>query len=427
MINMYSFAAHRGVQSKAGGLEMPQYNQHGNGHNRNERDRSADTKFWIWTTILLCVFPPVGVIMLLSRILNLGKRGVKRHPYDEARYGADLRNAAQKQARESVTFHAKQTAKEHAQETVDARFSDKKTKKKVRDPLAKMNRTSTALTVTGTVFTAIFGLALLISVASFLYQPWHETMIAALVVSSFFAGSVGLLWGGLHLRKKARKFKQYLTMIGKRQSISIPSLSNATGRTDAAVIHDLEDMLEESIFESGYINYGRNMLVLSGEEVWDTPREKEPQKKTVVPEVSQENAILTEIREVNDAIDHPGLSEQIDHIGVITAKIFDYQKKNPERSPQLHSFLSYYLPTTLKILRAYAQLEAQEVGGANISAAMERIEDMMDKVVEGFEKQLDQLFASDAMDITTDVQVLEQMLAKDGLAGGDNMGITLEL
>ena len=83
--------------------------------------------------------------------------------------------------------------------------------------------------------------------------------------------------------------------------------------------------------------------------------------------------------------------------------------------------MSYYLPTTLKILRAYAQLEDQEVEGENISAAMERIENMMDKVVEGFEKQLDQLFQGDALDITADVEVLERMLAKDGLSSQDGL------
>ena len=61
-------------------------------------------------------------------------------------------------------------------------------------------------------------------------------------------------------------------------------------------------------------------------------------------------------------------------------------------------------------------------GGENITAAMKRVEGMMDKVVEGFEKQLDKLFQDDAMDIATDVQVLERMLEKDGLSGG---GMTL--
>ena len=71
----------------------------------------------------------------------------------------------------------------------------------------------------------------------------------------------------------------------------------------------------------------------------------------------------------------------------------------------------------MRILRSYARLEAQGVEGENISAAKERIEGMMDQVMEGFEKQLDKLFSSDAMDIAADVQVLENMLKKDGLSG----------
>ena len=115
------------------------------------------------------------------------------------------------------------------------------------------------------------------------------------------------------------------------------------------------------------------------------------------------------------------MSRKIDRIGEITGKIFAYQKQNPGKETQMRSFLSYYLPTTLKILRAYAQMEAQGVEGENIRAAKERIEGMMDKVVEGFEKQLDRLFQNDAMDITTDVEVLERMLQKDGLSGGEGM------
>ena len=56
---------------------------------------------------------------------------------------------------------------------------------------------------------------------------------------------------------------------------------------------------------------------------------------------------------------------------------------------------------------------------------MERIEHMMDKVVEGFETQLDMLFQGDAMDITADVEVLERMLAKDGLAEHQGMKLSV--
>ena len=181
-------------------------------------------------------------------------------------------------------------------------------------------------------------------------------------------------------------------------------------------------MLDDGLFPQGYLDYGGDRLILTSEGV---PQQSKEQPAPPPPAGEDENAVLTEIKAVNDAIDNEKMSAQIDRIGVITAKILDYQKTHPDKAVQLHSFLSYYLPTTLKILRAYGQLEDQEVSGQNITAAMQRIEGMMDKVVEGFEKQLDLLFQGDAMDITTDVEVLERMLAKDGLS--DQQGLTLGL
>ena len=96
-----------------------------------------------------------------------------------------------------------------------------------------------------------------------------------------------------------------------------------------------------------------------------------------------------------------------------------------EKLPSLRSLAMDLAINPNTIQRAYAQLESQGVEGENIAAAMSRIEGMMGTVVEGFEKQLDQLFQGDAMDITTDVAVLEQMLQKDGLSssGGMQIGI----
>ena len=243
-----------------------------------------------------------------------------------------------------------------------------------------------------------------------------------MVLPCIAAAGLGGLWAGLRKRKQASRWRSYMAMIGRQSSVSISVLASATGLTPAKVRNDLADMLDDGLFPQGFLDYGGDRLVLSNEGAAPPPRQEE-KAAPPPPAKEDENAILAEIRAVNDAIDDEKMSAQIDRIGVITAKILDYQKTHPDKAPQLHSFLSYYLPTTLKILRAYAQLEDQEVSGSNITAAMQRIEGMMDKVVEGFEKQLDLLFQGDAMDITTDVEVLERMLAKDGLS--DQEGLTL--
>ena len=79
--------------------------------------------------------------------------------------------------------------------------------------------------------------------------------------------------------------------------------------------------------------------------------------------------------------------------------------------------MDYYLPTTLKLLNAYDRMDSTGVVGENISGTKEKVEDILGTIVTAFEKQLDGLFGADALDISTDISVLEAMLAREGLAG----------
>ena len=272
------------------------------------------------------------------------------------------------------------------------------------------------------VLSAVFGFASINSVFGNLWMlpdiAWYLEELVP--IFCFFGAGLGCLWGGLRRQKRVRTFRSYLAMIGSRTTISISALSSTLGTSPAKVRDTLEDMLDDGFFPLGYLDYGSDRLVLTSDGIPDPPKEEEKPAQEE-PAEDPQNAILEEIRAINADIDNPKLNQQIDRIGVITAKVFEYQRSHPQKSNQLHSFLSYYLPTTLKILRAYAQLEDQEVSGENITSAMARIEGMMDKVVEGFEKQLDQLFQGDALDITADVEVLERMLAKDGLSSGSTL------
>ena len=110
----------------------------------------------------------------------------------------------------------------------------------------------------------------------------------------------------------------------------------------------------QGVIPMGYLDMGAGRLVLTAEGIQDPP--PEPEKEAQPPKgMEREEAVLTEIREVNDAIADAVMSAKIDHIGEITSKIFVYLREKPDKEGQLRSFLSYYLPTTLKILRAYAQ------------------------------------------------------------------------
>ena len=231
-----------------------------------------------------------------------------------------------------------------------------------------------------------------------------------------------LLLVGAARNKKSRRFRKYLALIGRQEAVSVQMLAQAMPVPVHQACDDLQEMLDRGFLPVGYLDMSVGRLILSDEGLQEKAEpEPEPERTP-----AEDERILAQIRAVNDAIEDEEMSRKIERIEEITRKIFSYQKKKPEKAGQLRTFLNYYLPTTLKILNAYAQMEEQGVEGANITAAKERIEGMMDKVVEGFEKQLDRLFENEAMDITTDVQVLEQMLEKDGLSQSQQWeGLTL--
>ena len=126
---------------------------------------------------------------------------------------------------------------------------------------------------------------------------------------------------------------------------------------------------------------------------------------------------LSEMKRLDDNIPDETISAQIRRLEEVSGKIFEQVKADPGKLPQIRKFMDYYLPTTLKLLNAYDRMSGTGVSGENIDSTLEKVEKMMGTIVTAFEKQLDSLFGSEALDISTDISVLEAMMAREGLAG----------
>lgn len=131
--------------------------------------------------------------------------------------------------------------------------------------------------------------------------------------------------------------------------------------------------------------------------------------------ISDGQKAIAEMKRLDNNIADPTISAQIVRLQQLSEKIFAQVKQNPEKLPQIRKFMNYYLPTTLKILNAYDRMGEQGVSGENITSTMHKVESMMDTIIKAFEKQLDNLFGTEAMDISTDMVVLENMMAREGL------------
>jgi len=126
---------------------------------------------------------------------------------------------------------------------------------------------------------------------------------------------------------------------------------------------------------------------------------------------------ISEMKRLDDAIEDEKISQDIRRLETVCQKIFDQVKAEPSKLPQIRQFMDYYLPTTLKLLNAYDRMDSTGVSGDNITGTKEKVEKIMGTIVTAFEKQLDSLFGADALDISTDISVLETMLAREGLTG----------
>ena len=139
--------------------------------------------------------------------------------------------------------------------------------------------------------------------------------------------------------------------------------------------------------------------------------EPEPLEK-LPPELQ---SVIYQGKRAIDEIPDERISAQIDLIERLTAQIFDCVRKNPKKLSQIRQFLNYYLPTTIKLMEQYVTLQNQSLKTENITEGMQKIEDLLDKVIIAFQRQLDALFEADVVDITADIRVMEQMMASEGL------------
>ena len=152
------------------------------------------------------------------------------------------------------------------------------------------------------------------------------------------------------------------------------------------------------------------------ERVPEKPKEEAPTGNEALDKMIRDgNLAIGEMKRLNASIQNPQLSADISRLEDICGKIFAQVKSDPSRLPQIRRFMDYYLPTTLKILNAYDRMGSQGVDGENIAGTMSRVENMMGTIVKAFEKQLDSLFGTEAMDISSDITVLENLMRREGL------------
>lgn len=144
------------------------------------------------------------------------------------------------------------------------------------------------------------------------------------------------------------------------------------------------------------------------------------------PIIQEGNKALSEMGRLYMSIKDNNIRSKINEIMRVTDKIMQDAIHDPSDIPQIKKFFNYYLPTTIKLLNTYDRMGSQGIDGENLDKSMKNIDQMLDTAIDAYKKRLDSLFANQALDIETDIEVMNTMLAREGLSGSKDFEISLE-
>ena len=292
------------------------------------------------------------------------------------------------------------------------------------------------LKIVGGGILSFFGLMLLLSsmVFDFLVSGAVSLAIPAISSLACLLGGGSLIGSGVGTLKKIGRFKAYCKALGQKTVCALETLARAVGKTEKYVLKDVQKMIQSGLFREGHLdkeqtrlitsnetyrNFEHNRLLLEQRQKAEAEAKQRREASSLSPQVREVldkgNAYLAEIRRCNDLIPGAEISRKISRMEDIVEKIFDRTEKDPGIVPDLKKLMNYYLPMTVKLLNAYADMDAQPVQGENILASMREIEETLDTLNLAFEKLLDDLFSDTVLDVSSDISVLNTLLAQEGL------------
>lgn len=301
----------------------------------------------------------------------------------------------------------------------------------------------TLYTIFGSILSGILGI-LIISYSiliSFKREFLMSNLISLGILFSFFAASVAFTLRGMNLRKRVKRFKEYVKLLRGNSYCSINELAEAVGKKNKFVVKDLRKMIELSMFSQGHIDDKQTYFMLNNEVYENYLASQESLKKRNEDELKKQEELkkdfndpvkmelrntiemgrdyIKQIGDISSSINKEEISKKLNRLQNIINQILKYVEQNPKKLQEVDRFAKHYLPMTLKLLNAYKELNEQPVHGDNIRNAKNEIEKTLDIINNAFEKLLDDLFEEIALDISTDISVLETLFTQEGLRKDD--------
>jgi hypothetical protein len=256
---------------------------------------------------------------------------------------------------------------------------------------------------------------------------------------AIFAGLLGVsayfLGRGIGKRTLLSRMGKYNAAFGAATVMPIERLSSVTGQSPGAIKKDLKKAAKVGLHFTLYIDDAKT-TVIKGELAYreylsakkrmaDQQREQvERERRMADPATASIETFkaegydsLAKIRAANITLPGEEVSAKLEKLEHTVLNIVNYVDTHPEKLSETRKLMAYHLPTTLKLVEKYCEYEQLQIVPENVASAKKDIERTLDIVNEAFSNLYNDLFSEDTLDISTDIDVLNQMLEKEGLTG----------
>lgn len=285
-----------------------------------------------------------------------------------------------------------------------------------------------------------FGIASLVLhwVAEFIDSYYVFGPLIAVFMTIFIV-SFGFLLKGVSLKNRTKRFYLYEERLKEHNYFQIKDVATFLGKSNKWVANDLLKMIRLGMFPQGHLDDKKTCFIGDNatyqqyrkvEQDYEERRRQEEERKQKEASATEEekaalmakslgDSYVTQVREANDVIEDEVMSQKLDRLEQIIKKIFEHVAKYPQQLSEIRKFIDYYLPITIKLVNAYKDFEHQEIQSTNIVNSRKEIEASMDTINDAFEKLFDSLYEDVAMEVATDISVLNTLLAQEGLTKKD--------
>jgi len=305
--------------------------------------------------------------------------------------------------------------------------------------------------VSGTLCTVFGGIGLGFSGLGLLVQLLVAAFGAASLSAAILPGVLSLAFlemiaYGNGQRRRLKRAEKYLELCGTKMYGVINEMARYTGKSVRYVRRDLRKMLKAGMFPDGHLDDKETCFMLNdviyrqyletekayleqnkitGQEDKNTENanpqdiEENRREQELHSMIAEGMEYIRHLRNLNDRIEGEAISGKLYRLENLLKEIFDRVQEHPEQMRRMHKLMDYYLPTMLKLVEQYAEFDEVSSPGEDILEAKKEIEKTLDMINQAFVTLLNNLFQDAAFDASADAQVLQTMLAKEGLTESD--------